>query len=457
MSNIPGIIEKQKRFFGSGATLDISRRLRALRALGAAVRANSGALCDALAQDMRRPEYEAFTGDVGVVLNEITYAIRRLRQWAGPRRVATPLACFYARSYSFANPYGVCLIVAPWNFPVQLVLSPLVGALAAGNCAVVKPSEVSIHTSAVLAGVLRDCFDEAHVAVVEGDAEVSRELCSQDFDYMFFSGSSAVGREVMKAAARRPTPVTLELGGKCPCIVDREVNVGVAARRIAWGKFYNAGQMCVAPDYVAVHREIKDRFVAALRRHIHAFYGPDPKESADYGRIVNARHFERLRRLLDGVSVVEGGETDEKERYVAPTIVEPVSWGDELMKEEIFGPILPVLTYDSLDRIIAEIAKRPSPLALYIFSSSRKHSREVLASIPFGGGCVNDTLMHIIGPHLPFGGVGNSGIGRYHGKASFEVFSYQKTILDKPFFPDIPLRYPPFTALKQKMGKKLFG
>ena len=457
MSRIPDIVEKQRRFFRSNATLDVSMRLRVLKALRRAVHEHRDTLIDALGRDMGKPTFEAFTGDLGLALNEIGHAIRHVRRWARPRRLPTPLASHYARSYCLARPYGVCLIEAPWNFPVQYVLSPLVGAVAAGNCAVVKPSEFSPHTSAALASMLRACFDEAHVAVVEGDAEVAKQLTKQDFDYIFFCGSSVVGKEVLRTAAETLTPVTLELGGKSPCIVDRHVNVDVAARRIVWGKFYVAGQACVAPDYLVAHHNIKDELVGALRRSVRSFYGANPKESPDFARIINSKHFERLRGLLDGANIIEGGDTDEGERYIAPTIVDPVSWDDPLMKEEIFGPILPVLTYDDLDAVVAEIIRRPLPLALYFFSSNRRLCRKVVATVPYGGGCINDTVMQVIGPHLPFGGVGMSGMGRYHGKASFDAFSYQKSILDKPFFLDIPIRYPPIGAWKRNTGWRLFG
>jgi aldehyde dehydrogenase (NAD+) len=456
MPDIHRIVQRQKDFFSGGTTLDLQFRLRMLRRLRSCLDTFRDELIGALYSDMRKAPFEAFTGDIGTIRNEIDYALRRLPAWIRSRRVATPLACFYGRSRILPRPYGVCLILSPWNYPVQLTLSPLVGAIAAGNCAILKPSEISAATTPVIARMVRDNFPGEFITVIEGDAVVAKDACMQDVDYIFFSGSTSVGRQVMKAAAEKLVPVTLELGGKCPCIIDRDVDLGTAAKRVAWGKFYCAGQMCVAPDYLVVHRDIKDTFLEKLCGHLRSFYGANPKKSPDYARIINRRNFERLVSLIDRTKVFYGGDTDEQELYIAPTIIEPVTWDDRCMQDEIFGPLLPVLTYDSLDDLCAVLARRPRPLALYFFSSNRSRCKKILRDLPFGGGCINDTLMHIIGPHLPFGGVGPSGMGRYHGEASFNTFSYQKGVLTRPFCPDIPLRYPPFTAGKQRLGKLMF-
>ena len=434
----------QKAFFDAGRTRDVDFRKQQLDILRREIADNREDILTALQQDLSKSAYEGYLTEVGIVLDEIRFVRKRLTRWARPRRVRTNLFLVPASSYRYAEPYGVVLIIAPWNYPFQLVMGPLIGAMAAGNCAVIKPSEFAPNTSRVIAKLISRNFDPAYIAACEGHAEVSQALLDQPFDYVFFTGSVAVGKLVMQAAARRLTPVTLELGGKSPCIVDRDIELKITARRIVSGKFINAGQTCIAPDYLLVHHEIKDRLIESIKDSIHDFFGDDPKLSPDYPRIVNEKHFQRLVGLMQFGSVIVGGQSDLQNLYIAPTVIDEVSWGDPIMENEIFGPILPVLSYENLQETIAQIKKLPRPLALYSFSNNRQLNETILADLSFGGGCINDTLLHFANPHLPFGGVGNSGIGSYHGQKSFETFSHRKSILKRSFRLDAPLRYPPY-------------
>ncbi len=434
----------QKAFFDAGRTRDVDFRKQQLDILRREIADNREDILTALQQDLSKSAYEGYLTEVGIVLDEIRFVRKRLTRWARPRRVRTNLFLVPASSYRYAEPYGVVLIIAPWNYPFQLVMGPLIGAMAAGNCAVIKPSEFAPNTSRVIAKLISRNFDPAYIAACEGHAEVSQALLDQPFDYVFFTGSVAVGKLVMQAAARRLTPVTLELGGKSPCIVDRDIELKITARRIVSGKFINAGQTCIAPDYLLVHHEIKDRLIECIKDSIHDFFGDDPKLSPDYPRIVNEKHFQRLVGLMQFGSVIVGGQSDLQNLYIAPTVIDEVSWGDPIMENEIFGPILPVLSYENLQETIAQIKKLPRPLALYSFSNNRQLNETILADLSFGGGCINDTLLHFANPHLPFGGVGNSGIGSYHGQKSFETFSHRKSILKRSFRLDAPLRYPPY-------------
>ena len=434
----------QKAFFDAGRTRDVDFRKQQLDILRREIADNREDILTALQQDLSKSAYEGYLTEVGIVLDEIRFVRKRLTRWARPRRVRTNLFLVPASSYRYAEPYGVVLIIAPWNYPFQLVMGPLIGAMAAGNCAVIKPSEFAPNTSRVIAKLISRNFDPAYIAACEGHAEVSQALLDQPFDYVFFTGSVAVGKLVMQAAARRLTPVTLELGGKSPCIVDRDIELKITARRIVSGKFINAGQTCIAPDYLLVHHEIKDRLIESIKDSIHDFFGDDPKLSPDYPRIVNEKHFQRLVGLMQFGSVIVGGQSDLPNLYIAPTVIDEVSWGDPIMENEIFGPILPVLSYENIEETIPQIKKLPRPLALYSFSNNRQLNETILADLSFGGGCINDTLMHFANPHLPFGGVGNSGIGSYHGQKSFETFSHRKSILKRSFRLDAPLRYPPY-------------
>ena len=444
MTDFNALVTKQKAFFDAGRTRDVDFRKQQLDILRREIADNREDILTALQQDLSKSAYEGYLTEVGIVLDEIRFVRKRLARWARPRRVRTHLFLVPASSYRYAEPYGVVLIIAPWNYPFQLVMGPLIGAMAAGNCAVIKPSEFAPNTSRVIAKLISRNFDPAYIAACEGHAEVSQALLDQPFDYIFFTGSVAVGKLVMQAAARRLTPVTLELGGKSPCIVDRDIELKITARRIVSGKFINAGQTCIAPDYLLVHHEIKDRLIECIKYSILDFFGDDPKLSPDYPRIVNEKHFQRLAGLMQFGSVIVGGQSDLQNLYIAPTVIDEVSWGDPIMENEIFGPILPVLSYENLEETITQIKKLPRPLALYSFSNNRQLNETILADLSFGGGCINDTLLHFANPHLPFGGVGNSGIGSYHGQKSFETFSHRKSILKRSFRLDAPLRYPPY-------------
>jgi aldehyde dehydrogenase (NAD+) len=454
-AKIQELIRRQREFFAAGKTKDISFRLEQLKKLRTVITENEGAIFDALKQDLNKPAWEAYGGDTAIVVNEIDYAVKHLRSWAKPKRVQTPLAYFPGSSYIHPTPYGVALIIGPWNFPVQLTLAPLVGALAAGNCAVTKPSEASPHTSRLLARLVDENFDNAFLAFVEGGAETARALLAEKFDCIFFTGSVGVGKLVMEAAAKHLTPVTLELGGKNPCIVDADVHLEYAARRITWGKFFNAGQSCVAPDYLLVDKRIKQELLERIKHVVQEFYGAEPSQSPDYARIVNDRHFDRIANLLKYGNIILGGKTDRAARYIAPTILDNVVPDSPVMQEEIFGPVLPVIEYEDLTRAIAIVNERPKPLALYIFSRNRKVQERVLRETSSGGGCINDTTIHETSRFLPFGGVGMSGMGKYHGKASFDAFSHARSIIKQGFLFDIKLRYPPYKG-KLKFMRKIF-
>jgi acyl-CoA reductase-like NAD-dependent aldehyde dehydrogenase len=393
---------------------------------------------------MKKPQREAYASEIGMVLHEINYAIGNLKSWAKPRRVRTPRDHFLASSFIYAEPLGVILIIGPWNYPFQLVLSPLVGAIAAGNCSVLKPSEIASASSDVIASLIGHHFEPGFITVIQGGAETTQRLLAEKFDYIFFTGGTRVGKIVMEAAAKHLTPVTLELGGKSPCIVDRDVHIEYAARRITWGKFLNAGQTCVAPDYLLVDRSIKDELLERMKTCIREFYGDDPSRSPDYGRVISERHFDRLSQLLQGGKIIIGGDADAGDRYIAPTVIDHVSWNDEIMQEEIFGPILPVIEYGDLEEAISAINGRPKPLSLYFFSRNRGNQERVLRETSSGGVCINDTIIHLGTRTLPFGGVGESGMGSYHGKASFDTFSHQKSVLRRSFLFDTKLRYPPY-------------
>lgn len=446
-------IAAQRRFFESGRTRNLASRIAALQELKAAIVRQEQALCEALAADLGKPPLEAAIAETAVVIREIDHACRHLRQWAAPQKVKTSLLNFPARAAIRPEPLGVALVIGPWNYPLQLMFGPLIGALAAGNCALLKPSELASHTAAAVSRLVAEIFDPRHVAVATGGPEVVQALLRERFDSIFFTGSARVARLVMAAAARHLTPVTLELGGKSPAIVDADADLAVAAKRILWGKCFNAGQTCVAPDYLLVHANVKDELLRRMTGQITEFFGPDPRQSPDFARIINRAHFERLVAYLGEGDIVAGGQHDAAERYLAPTILDRVSREAAVMQEEIFGPILPVMTFSDEDDLVEQVARHPTPLALYYFSCDPEKQRRIPARIPFGGGCVNDTLVHLVEHNLPFGGVGSSGLGRYHGRASFETFSHRKGVLNRGTWFDLPLRYPPYagklTRLKQ--------
>jgi aldehyde dehydrogenase (NAD+) len=409
----------------------------------------------ALKADLGKPALEARITDVSIVKSEALLAKKQLAAWMRPQKVRTPLEQQPASARILREPLGVVLIIAPWNYPVQLLLSPLVGAIAAGNCVVLKPSEVTPHVSELLGRLVPRYLDTSCVALVQGGAEETRALLEQRFDHILYTGNGTVARIVMEAAAQQLTPVTLELGGKSPCIVDHDVDMDVCARRIAWGKFLNAGQTCIAPDYVLVHETREGELLEALKRALREFYGDDPKRSSDFGRIVNERHHRRLAVLLKDGEIVVGGQADESERYIAPTILRNVSPQAPIMNDEIFGPILPVLTIRSIDEAIRFVNARPKPLALYLFTRDAKVEDEVLSHTSSGGACVNATLWHLANSNLPFGGVGPSGMGAYHGRDSFETFSHRKSVVTKSTRLDPKIAYPPYTKLKTEILKRL--
>ncbi len=454
-SSVANFLEQQRAFFKTGKTKDLAFRIEQLKRLKQAISENEEAIAQALKADLGKPKFEVVGAEFSLCLENINYTLKHLKSWLKPKGAYSPISTFPAKAQVIPEPLGVVLIIAPWNYPWQLLITPWIGAIAAGNCAILKPSEISAHNSSLLANIFSKYFDPRVVAVVEGDKDITQELLTQKFDHIFFTGGTNVGKIVMQAAAKNLTPVTLELGGKSPCIVDSNVNLEIAARRITWGKFLNAGQICVAPDYLLVHSSIKQQLIKAMVECIQEFYGIDPEKSPDYSRIISERHFQRLVSLLKEGKITIGGETNANERYIAPTVIEGINWDSEVMQDEIFGPILPVLEYENLDHAIAKINSRPKPLALYLFSREKHIQEKVLRDTSSGGVAINDTIMQLSSPELPFGGVGNSGMGCYHGKFSFDTFSHYKSVLKKSFWFDIKLRYPPY-AKKLKLIKLLF-
>lgn len=446
--------------FQSGATRPYHARRDALKALKRALKKHEEALLAAMHADMRKPRFEAWMADIGLVYAEIDHALSNLRDWMRPEGVPTPLALWPAGSSIHPQPLGVVLIIAPWNYPALLVLSPLVGAIAAGNCAVVKPSEETPHTAAVLEKLIAEAFAREQVLVVQGPGgdvippmmEVFR------FDHIFFTGSPAVGRKVLAMAAPQLVPVTLELGGKSPAIVDRSANVDLAAKRIAWSKFFNAGQTCIATDYALVHADVMDAFLAAMAKHTTAFFGTDPQRSPHFARMVNDKHFQRVKRYLAEGKVLFGGQADAAGRYIAPTVLTDLPMESMVMQEEIFGPVLPVIPWKEPDDVLATVARNPTPLAMYIFSHSRHVQHFFTERIAFGGGCINHCLLHFGNLQLPLGGVGTSGMGRYHGKRSFEVFSHiQGMVTASRLLPEPGVHYPPYSTWKEKVLRWVMG
>ncbi|MEL7475214.1 MAG: aldehyde dehydrogenase, partial [Cyanobacteria bacterium J06555_12] len=439
----PDVVARQRQFFSTGQTKSLEFRLEQLECLKQAIIDRQEDILAAAKADLGRPAFEAYFEIA--TLAEVNKALKDLTRWMRPEKVKLGIDQFPGSAWRQPEPLGVVLIIGPWNYPFQLMMSPLVGAIAAGNCAVLKPSEHAPHTSKVVADIVNAAFEPDYVAVFEGEVDTSQQLLKEKFDHIFFTGGTEVGRIIMQEAAKTLTPVTLELGGKSPCIVDADVKLDVAARRIAWGKFINAGQTCIAPDYILVDRRIQDAFIGQMRTTIAEFFGDNPEQSSDFGRIIHDRHFDRLVQFLSDAQVAIGGDSDRDRRYIAPTVLNNVSWDDAVMQEEIFGPILPVQVYDSLDEAISKINSRPKPLALYVFSSSSDVQERVLNSTSSGGACINDTVMHVGVDTLPFGGVGDSGIGAYHGKFTFDTFSHYKSVLKKGLWLDLKWRYAPYT------------
>ena len=449
------IMEAQQIFFSLGSTKSVAFRKKALRSMGDWLKANEKELLDVLYADLRKAPFEAYATEIGIVHDEIKFAISHLRRWSRDKRVLQPIKQFPSRCFVRYEPFGVTLIMSPWNYPLMLTLAPLVGAIAAGNCVVVKPSAYSPNTSAVISKMVREVFDPSHVAVVEGGRKENKALLSQRFDFIFFTGSATVGKEVMAAAAPNLTPVCLELGGKSPCIVDETANIKLAARRIVWGKFINSGQTCVAPDYMLVHHSVKDKLIDRMIKEIKRSYGEKPCSHPDYPRMINAKHYERVLALMNGANKLCGGESVNKTLQIAPTIIDNVTWKSPSMREEIFGPLMPVMTYDKLDEVVTQVRANAKPLALYLFTKSKANEKRILKDLSFGGGCINDTVVHLATPRLPFGGVGESGMGGYHGRWSFETFSHKKSIMKKALWLDMPLRYPPYKKIYLALLRKL--
>lgn len=456
LASIPDTVAALRRTHQAGRTRPLEWRLQQLRRLRDMIQEREGEFQEALRADLGKSEFESLMTELNFVVAEIDLTIKQLPGWLKPEKVSLPVVQQPASGHIQRDPLGVVLIIGPWNYPVQLVLGPLVGAIAGGNCAVIKPSEVAPHASAALARWVPEYLDASCVQVIEGGVAETSTLLKERFDHIFFTGGELVGKIVMRAAAEHLTPVTLELGGKSPCIVDRHVDLKVAARRITWGKFLNAGQTCIAPDYVLVHHSHKEALIDAIKAQLKVFYGEDPRQSEYYSRIINARHHRRIAGLIDADKVAIGGEHDESDLYIAPTVLRDVSPEDAVMGEEIFGPVLPIIAIESTEEAIDFINQRPKPLALYIFTSDRSTEQEVLQRTSSGGVCVNDTIMHISVPTLPFGGVGTSGTGAYHGRSSFETFSHRKSVLSKATFVDPALRYPPYSETTRKILRKLF-
>lgn len=446
-------LEQQKKYFHKGHTRPIENRIKMLKKLKSAIEKYQTEILDALKHDLNKPEFEAYTNEVGFTLDSIGYTVKNLKKWSKKKRVKTPIHQFGSKSYTEFEPYGSVLIIGPFNYPFQLLIEPMIGAIAAGNTVVLKPSEFTSQTEAVIVKMIQETFEAAFISIYTGGIDITTTLINSPFDYIFFTGSVPVGKVVMRAAAENLVPITLELGGKSPVIVDRTAKVNLAAKRIAWGKFINSGQTCIAPDYVYVHKDIAEAFKMSLAAHIQDFYGKDTHKSEDYGRIVSDRHYQRLIKLIDPKKVFFGGRHHENERYIEPTILQDISWDDPVMVDEIFGPILPILIYDHLDDVINVIIDRPKPLALYLFTEDKNVEKEVLSRTSFGGGAINDTITHVATPHLPFGGVGASGMGTYHGVHSFETFSHRRSMVKKSTKLDIKLIFPPY-GNKVDLAKK---
>ncbi len=441
---IKKILEDQRAFFASGQTLAVEYRIQALEKLQKAIKRHERQIHDALRQDLGKSKFESYMCEVGLTCSEISYMLKHVKRYAAQRPVLTPLAQFAAKSYTKPVPYGVTLIMSPWNYPFMLTMEPLADALAAGNTAVLKPSAYSPHTSAVIQELIAECFAPSYVAVVTGGRQENTCLLQQPFDYIFFTGSQAVGKEVMRQAAEHLTPVTLELGGKSPCIVDRSANLALAAKRIVFGKFLNCGQTCVAPDYVYCHADVHDQLVQAIVGQIEKQFGKEPLKNKNYGKIINEKHFTRINGLIAPEKVVWGGQAKPEQCRIAPTVLDNVTWDDAVMQEEIFGPLLPILTYEKLEDVVQVVNSHPHPLALYLFTEEKQTVRYVTAHCQFGGGCINDTIIHLATSRMGFGGVGASGMGAYHGKVGFETFSHRKSIVDKKTWMDLPMRYQPY-------------
>lgn len=450
-NEIKELIITQRKFFRTGATLPAGARLKALLKLKACILKYESEIHTALKKDLGKSELESYMCETGMTLSELSYMIKHIFSFTKEKSVRTPLAQFHARSYKKPSPYGVVLIMSPWNYPFMLTMEPLVDAIAAGNTAIVKPSAYSPYTSEIIQKIIEECFNKEYVSVVTGGRSENTCLLNEHFDYIFFTGSRTVGKEVMKKASAHLTPVTLELGGKSPCIVDKTANIKLAAKRIVFGKFLNCGQTCVAPDYIYCDRSIKDKLISAINHQIKKQFGKDPLNNHNYGKIINEKHFDRILNLIDDSKVVYGGKHDRSALRIEPTVMDRVTFSDPVMQEEIFGPVMPVMIYDSLDEVLTNVNALPHPLALYLFTSSKETVKRVTSQCGFGGGCVNDTIIHLATSEMGFGGFGESGMGAYHGKTGFDTFSHYKSIVDKKTWLDLPMRYQPYKKIYNKV------
>ncbi|MGN0374770.1 MAG: aldehyde dehydrogenase [Butyrivibrio sp.] len=444
-------IELQKDFFATNSTLPVKARIDALKLLKKNIIKYEEEINKALYEDLGKSAFESYMCETGLVLSEITYMLKHIRGFAKEKRVPTPLAQFPSRSYIKPSPYGVVLIMSPWNYPFLLTIDPLVDAIAAGNTAVIKPSAYSPATGNIISRLISETFSPEYVTVVMGGREENRCLLEQKFDYIFFTGSQSVGREVMSHASDNLIPVTLELGGKSPCIVDDTADIALAAKRIVFGKYLNCGQTCVAPDYLYCHSSIKDKLLSAIREEIIRQQGEHPLEEKDYGKIINQRHFDRICGLMDGVNIFYGGNTSSATQQIEPTVLTDVTWDSKVMQEEIFGPLLPVMEFENLDEVIRKVNSNPHPLALYLFTRDKDNIKKVTESCSYGGGCINDTIIHLATSNMGFGGVGASGMNSYHGREGFNTFSHRKSIVNKKLWLDLPMRYKPYTSFNDKL------
>lgn len=449
---IASLLDKQREYYKSGVTVPVDFRIEQLKKLYAAIKKYENEISQALHTDLGKSDYESFMCEIGLVLSEITYMIRHTKKFAKRKTVYTPITNFHAHCFKQPVPYGNTLIMSPWNYPFLLTVDPLADAIAAGNTAIVKPSAYSPATSAIISKIIFECFDAEYIAVITGGRAENAALLEQKFDFVFFTGSQAVGKEVLRHTAEHLTPAVLELGGKSPCIVDKSANIALAAKRIVFGKFLNCGQTCVAPDYILCESSVKDKFISEVASQIKIQYGDNPLKNKDYGKIINQKHFERLCGLIDKNKVIIGGETDCGSNRIAPTVMDNVTENDAVMGEEIFGPIMPILTFDDFDKTVDDLKDKDKPLALYLFSSDKGRIKRITTELSYGGGCINDVVVHLSTSEMGFGGVGQSGMGSYHGKNGFDAFSHYKSIMDKKTWLDLPMRYQPY---KNKMYEKL--
>ena len=448
---IKDILQQQNHFFSSGKTIPAEFRLKQLESLKEAMIRHEADLAAALKEDLGKSRMESYMCEIGLTLSELTWMQKHLCSLMRSKRVSTPVAQFAAKSFRSPSPYGTVLIMSPWNYPVLLTLDPLIDAIAAGNTAVVKPSAYAPCTFDVMKTMIEECFPAHYVAVVDGGRAENQALLQQRFDMIFFTGGKTVGREVLRHAAEYLTPVTLELGGKSPCIVDSTAKIRLAAKRIVFGKYLNCGQTCVAPDYILCDKRIRDELITAILAEIEKQFGKEPLKNPNYGKIINEKHFERILGLINGEKLVYGGQSEPESLRIAPTVLNNITWDDAVMGEEIFGPLLPILTFDTLDEALDTVESHPHPLALYFFSEDKAAQKKVLDTCRFGGGCINDTIIHLATSDMPFGGVGESGMGSYHGRVGFETFSHYRSIVDKKTWMDLPIRYQKYTRLKEKM------